>query len=448
MGRLLVTAAAAIMLALLFASFAISHVLERFVMHGLDERLDAQIAIVARAIDADGTIVAARAIDLPPYDEPGSGWAWELIGPARTLRSGSLGPAELPLPADRDRPPPDPDDRHGRPWDDPTRPHALDGIDASGRPTHYRVLTLSTAAGPVRIVAAGPRAIVERPLRAAMMPLLVSLLLLGIFLAVALIVQLRIGLRPLNRLAGLVADVREGRERHLAVDEPTELIPLVQELNRLIAANATALARARGHVANLAHGLKTPLATLRLDLDNPRVDPEGTYVAQVERMEGQIRHHLGRARAAEPDAVGTIVTLRPCIADLAQAMAWIHADRGIEGDIDVPETVAVRCDPQDLDELLGNLLDNGWRWARSRVAVTARDTERSVRIVIADDGPGMTADDRDEAMIKGRRLDERESGHGFGLAISRELAELHGGSLELAPSALGGLEVQVALPRA
>jgi signal transduction histidine kinase len=448
-GRLLVTAGVAIAVALFFAALAIGHVLERFVMHGLDDRLDAQISVVARSVKADGTIDYALATDLPPYDRAGSGWAWQVIGPTSTLRSGSLGLADLPLPPDWNTPPRWDHRRHDHgPWSDPMRPRPLDGIDSSGRSVHYRIVSLPTAAGPVSIVAAGPRDIVERPLRAAMAPLLISLLLLAAFLALALVIQLRIGLRPLNLLTALLADVRGGRLRQIDVEEPTELFPLVEELNALIGANEQALARARSHVANLAHGLKTPLATLRLDLDHPRIDPDGRLGEQVARMEGQIRHHLGRARAAEPNgAVNAVVALRACIDDLAQAIARIHEGRAIEALVEVPAAIAVRCDPQDLDELLGNLFDNAWRWASSTVRISAWETDSRVRIVIADDGPGMSAQRIDEAMINGRRLDEQEGDRGFGLAISRELVELHGGSIALGRSELGGLEVHIDLLR-
>lgn len=444
-GRLLATAGVAIAAALLLAGVAIGHILERFVMQGLDQRLDAQIAVVARSVKADGSLDPALAVDVPPFDRPGSGWAWEVIGPDRTLRSASLGPADLPLPPDDGRIA-DEERHHRRPWEDLARPRPLDGVDAAGEPIHYRIASLMTLRGPVRIVAAGPRSIVARPWLAAMAPLLASLLLLGVFLALALVVQLRIGLRPLNRLTRLLGEVREGRLRHVDVDEPTELLPLVEELNALIDSNERALSQARGHVANLAHGLKTPLATLRLDLDNPRVDPDGRLGAQVERMEGQIRHHLGRARAAESGGATRSIPLRPRLEDLANAIARIHADRAVETRMDVPPSLSVRCDPQDLDELLGNLLDNGWRWARSTLRIVGRETDRHVRITIADDGPGMTEDELRE-VTKGRRLDERQGGHGFGLSISRELAELHGGSLQLTRSDLGGLEARIDLPR-
>ena len=432
-GRLLATAAVTILIALALAAAAIGHVLERFVMSGLDDRLDAQIAIVAHSVGPDGTLDAAKAIDLPPFDQAGSGWAWEVIGPAKTLRSASLRGADLPLPRDDGPPPPRERVRE--------RPHPLEGTDASGLRIHYRIMRLPTLRGDALVLAAGPRAIVDRPIRAAMVPLLLSVLLLGGFLALALVVQLRIGLRPLAKLRDRVAEVRAGRVRHITVEEPTELLPLVAELNALIDANEAAVARARGHVANVAHGLKTPLATLKLDL----AEGDGRLRDQVERMERQIRHHLGRARAAEPGAAAARVALAPHLNDLIAAMARIHADREVTPLTDLAPALEVRCDAQDLDEMLGNLLDNAWRHARTRVRISARAADRMARIDIADDGPGMTPAQIAE-ITRGHRLDERGEGHGFGLAISRELAELHGGALELGVSADGGLAVVLGLP--
>lgn len=444
-GRLVMTALGATALALGFAALSIGHVLGRFVMHGLDERLDAQIQVVARAVGSDGTLHASRAVDVPPFDTSGSGWAWELIAPTGKLRSNSLGPADLPLPVGWEAPPPP--GRRDRP-DDPWRIRPLDGVDAAGRGVHGRVATIPTARGNAFVVAVGPRAIVDRPLRAATGPLLLSLALLAVFLVLALLVQLRIGLKPLRRLGTMVAEVRAGDRRMIEIAEPTELLPLVCELNTMIETNEQALARARGHVANLAHGLKTPLATLRLELAGRSGAGDAALVAFVDRMQRQIRHHLGRARAAEIGTKGVSVLLLPVLDGLAATMAKIHSDREIRWEIAVQPDVAVRCDPQDLDELLGNILDNAWRHARSRVRISAGRDGAAVLIMIADDGPGMTGAEIDTALLKGRRLDEAGGGHGFGLPISRELSELHGGSLDLRRegSDLGGVEALVRLP--
>jgi signal transduction histidine kinase len=167
-------------------------------------------------------------------------------------------------------------------------------------------------------------------------------------------------------------------------------------------------------------------------------------------MQQQIRHHLGRARAAEIGTKGVVVSLLPVVDALVATMAKIHADREILSDIAIQPDLAVRCDPQDLDELLGNILDNAWCHARSRVRLRADRDGPAILIVVADDGAGMTSGEINTALLKGRRLDEAGAGYGFGLPISRELAELHGGSLELRreDGDLGGLAALIRLPAA
>jgi signal transduction histidine kinase len=280
-----------------------------------------------------------------------------------------------------------------------------------------------------------------------MAPLLGSLLLLGLALGIATLVQLRIGLAPLGRMRTALAAVRSGHATTIPVDQPSELAPLATEINALLAENAAALANARGHVANLAHGLKTPLATLALSV-RP-LDPDGTLGAQIARIDQAVRHHLGRARAATPGAASRVATpLAPVVADLADALARIHAERGIAADVAIDPALAVAVDRQDLDELVGNLLDNAWRWAATRIAVRATRSEddRFAMLAIEDDGPGIPESTRAAALSAGQRLDERGDGHGFGLSIATELANLYGGTLMLDTASLGGLVVQVTLP--
>ncbi|WP_116090693.1 sensor histidine kinase [Sphingomonas crusticola] len=434
-GRLLGTAIVAVIAALAFAAFAIGNVLEHFVMRGLDDRLDAQIAIVARAVRPDGSVDPVRAIDLPPFDRPGSGWSWEIRAPGGHLRSASVGGGEIAPPGPLPTPP------H---WHDVPSPRPFDGRDASGLRIHGRVASVPTTRGNAEILAVGPRAMIERPLRAAMAPLLLSLLVLGAALALAILVQLRVGLRPLVRLRATLADVRAGRRTHVDATEPSELLPLVEELNALIDANRSALVQARGHVANLAHGLKTPLAALRLDVD---AMSQPLLVRHIDRIDAQIRHHLGRARAASPAGAGAGVTkLAPHVIDLADALGRIHAERAIRANILIDDALMVRCDPQDLDEMVGNLLDNAWRWARREVEIVATDQGRMVNLRISDDGPGISQALLSAAIEPGRRLDEAGEGHGFGLSITRELAELHGGTLMLANRVTSGLVATLCLP--
>lgn len=447
-GRLVLLSLVATLAALVFAAFAIGTILERFVTAGLDDRLDAQIALLATAVRPDGSIDPARAPVAAPYDDPDSGWGWRITAPHGALASPVPPQAEgeellpAPPPRLRDHGREDEGDHHFR-----TGPRPFDLHGTNGRIRHARLLTIATDAGPATIVAAAPRSIIARPIRAAMPPLLGSLALLGVALALATLVQLRLGLRPLGRLRESIAAIRAGAAQRLPDDQPTELAPLATELNALLDQNAAQLASARGHVANLAHGLKTPLATLAVALREPGRDPAGSLSAEIARIDGAIRHHLGRARAGVPGgATRQRTTLAPAVAALAAALTRIHADRGIAFTADVPPDLVVAIDAQDLDELLGNLLDNGWRWATQTLRLTATAAGATATITIADDGPGIPEPARATAVEPGRRLDESGEGHGFGLSIARELAELHGGSLMLGEAPGGGLTAVVTLP--
>jgi signal transduction histidine kinase len=437
-GRLLAISTLTTILALVFAAFSIGHVLERFVIRGLDQQLDAEVAMLARALRPDGTLDRARVVNLPVFDDAGHGWGWWIDSPQGRWSGGdALAPRPSPHPW------PGPRDRHG-----PAQTGGMpgEGVTQAGERVHTRELVVPTAAGDATIVAGGPRRLATAPLREAMVPLLGSLAILGLVLALATIVQLRVGLRPLRTLRASLADVRAGRARHVPEDQPDELAPLARELNALVDQNAAQLEHARRHVANLAHGLKTPLAALSLRLAENGHDPDGSLRELVAAADSRVRHHLRRARAlASGSGQDMRTVLAPAICDLKAVMQGIYADRAIGVTIDVAPEFAVVTDPQDLDEMLGNLLDNAWRHARSAVTIRAIASASLIELAIEDDGPGLTEKTISQALVAGRRLDEHGDGHGFGLPIVRELAELNGGALTLERSRLGGLRAALAL---
>lgn len=445
-GRLFAISALTTIAALLFAAFSIGHVLERFVIRGLDEQLDAQLAMLARAVRPDGTLDQARVVDLPMFDRPGQGWGWRVESPAGTWQGGDAfgTPVRVPRPPPRRAPPrwekrPGPDGGHASPGE---------GISQAGEPVHMRALTVPTTGGLASIAASGPRRLALAPLREAMPPLLGSLAILGFALSGAILLQLRFGLRPVRTLQAALADVRAGRSRHVPAGQPDELAPLAAELNALIDQNEAQLGHARRHVANLAHGLKTPLAALSLRLAEGGHDPDGTLGRMVADIDKRVRHHLGRARAATPGGrYGTHTVLAAVVGDLVTVMRGIHADRPIGVSIEVAPDLAVAVDAQDVSEMLGNLLDNAWRHAGSFIAVTAVAAGSTITLSVEDDGSGLSEQEIEEALVPGRRLDERGDGHGFGLPIAQELAELHGGALALGKSTVrSGLRVDLALP--
>jgi signal transduction histidine kinase len=457
--RLIAGAAIFITLALLIAAIVIGFVLHRFIQGQIDQRLDTQLVFLSSMLTANGddTIALAGNADGPPFDRPARGWYWQINGPKNVLRSRSLDGNSIDAPpVPRRRMPPDfrrmHDDIDDLP--DESRPAPGDGPGPGHAPLHFRIAQQTIGTTPVTLIASSPRAAVMGPLRAAMVTLGVSLAVLGLALMLAIVFQVRLGLRPLERLRQAVADVRAGRSDSLPAEQPREIQPLVTELNGLLEQNAANLERARRHVANLAHGLKTPLATLSIALAERGRDGSSDLHGLAVLMERRIRHHLARARAAAlngPARTRTPVASR--LDDVCNALKKIHADKNIGLTLTVPADVAVACEQQDFDEMVGNLLENAFRWARSKVAVNVATTAppddgRLLRLVIEDDGPGLTPEQVPQVLRPGERIDESAPGFGFGLPIARELAELYGGELNLDTSPLGGLRVTLILPRA
>ncbi|MGH1589661.1 sensor histidine kinase [Methylobacterium phyllosphaerae] len=428
--RLLMAALALVLAALVVAGLAIGLILHRFVRGQLDGRLDAQIVALRAGLEAG---ILPQDLDAPPYDRPGPGWAWMVRRGPETIRSGSLRGGDIRLS--------DPG-----PADDPDRPHPASATGPRGEPLVARVLTVP-GPQPATILVAAPEAELRGPLREALTSLALALGILGLCLLAGLAFQVRLGLAPLTRLGTDLAAVRAGRRERVPADQPAEIAPVVAELNALLDQNAQNLERARGHVANLAHALKTPLATLSMALAEPTRDPDGTLRRQVDDMDRRVRHHLRRARAAAlAGSARGRTPLAPRVADLREALARLYADKGVAVAVAVPDDLSVACEGQDLDEMLGNLVDNACRWCRTRVQVSAAARDGIVRIRVEDDGPGLDGAAAEAVMARGRRLDEGVPGHGFGLPITLELAELYGGGLTLGRSELGGLKADLALP--
>ncbi|MFC0239756.1 ATP-binding protein [Rhodopseudomonas telluris] len=392
----------------------------------------------------------AGTADGPPFDRPGRGWYWKISGPANVLRSRSLGPADFELPdlGNRPAPPPPPRPPPGDDGPPKDRPVPADGVGPDGQMLHYRIATQTVAGVRVTIAASAPRDAVLGPLGEAMRTLAISLAVLGIALITAMLLQVRLGLRPVESLRRAIADVRAGVRERVPEEQPRELRPLADELNALLGENAANLDRARRHVSNLAHGLKTPLATMSVALrkEAPGADDVQSLVLLMDR---RIRHHLGRARsAALGGPVRARTELAPRVADLVLVLTRVNAEKPIDVAQSIAPSLAVACEQQDVDEMLGNVLENAFAWCRAKVNVKAAVERRSVVLTIDDDGPGLSAEQMANAVQAGRRLDESAPGFGFGLSITRELAELYAGALTLSRSELGGLRAEIRLPAA
>jgi signal transduction histidine kinase len=264
--------------------------------------------------------------------------------------------------------------------------------------------------------------------------------------------QVRTGLSPLGYLRERLAAVRHGSDRRVEGSYPDEVQPLVDDLNALLDERERAIARAQAKAGDLAHGLKTPLAVLAHEAERAaaagHAELSATIQQQVERIRRQMDYHLAQARAVASGArLGARCSLAASVEGLVRTLLRLHAERGIAIEARVPE-LSVRGQREDLDEMLGNLLDNACKWARSRVRVAAWADAASVVVAVDDDGPGLDPALREAVLQRGVRADEAAAGSGFGLAIVRDLAELYGGDVSLEGSPEGGLRAQLRLPSA
>ena len=273
----------------------------------------------------------------------------------------------------------------------------------------------------------------------------------GLFSMVAGLLQVRRGLSPINNLRARLAGLHEGRDRRVAGTYPTEVQPLVNDLNALLDHREQAVRRAVAKAGDLAHGLKTPLAILAHEAERAtaagQTEMAAAVAQQVDRMRRQVDYHLAHARAAASGAsTGARCSIEESADGLTRALLRLHAHRRIAIDMHIPPDLSVRVQREDLDEMLGNLLDNACKWARSRVTIDASQVGAGAEITVDDDGGGLPENMREAVLQRGVRADEAAPGSGLGLAIVRDLAEVYGGSISLDASPLGGLRARLRLP--
>jgi len=264
---------------------------------------------------------------------------------------------------------------------------------------------------------------------------------------------IRRGLLPLRTLQEHLNAVREGRAQRLEGDYPIEVTPLVDDLNALLEERERRVSRAVARAGDLAHGLKTPLAVLAHEID--RADAAstsqlaGALRQQVRRMQRQIDSHLAQARATAADVAADARTdVTEVVRALIRTMDRLYVDRGLRIEADTAPEVHARVAVEDLEEMLGNLLDNACKWARSRVRVTSRLDGNAAVIDLDDDGRGLEPGARQDVLRRGVRLDESAPGFGLGLSIVSDLADAYGGTIALHQSPEGGLRARLTLPAA
>ncbi|WP_417496199.1 sensor histidine kinase [Maricaulis sp.] len=446
--RLFAGAAAWALALLLVGAIALSTLYQRSVIRTLDDRLTSIVgALVAAAeTDAEGAVALARRPSDPAYGRVFSGRYWQIVD---TAQSGE----DSILIVSRSL------------WDETlaasqglrNRAQASPGQIVTGRakgpagePLRVvaQAVLLPDREGVVIMMAGEDRRPADRDVRNFAITSAVLLLGFAAAIAAGVFFQVRIGLAPVLRMRNSVADVREGRSERVDGQFPTELQPLADELNAMLDHSRELVERSRTHVGNLAHALKTPIAVLTNEAREAGDDFGDLVGRQTAIMAEQVDHHLRRARAAaHAKAIGARTEVGSTVSDLARTLTKIYARRGITIDTALADGLYFRGERQDLEEMVGNLMDNAGKWAESRVLVTARQgDERTLELLIEDDGPGLDAAGCESALQRGVRLDEKAPGSGLGLAIVSDLAKAYDGEVILSRSSLGGLCVRLVLP--
>jgi signal transduction histidine kinase len=453
--RLLAATLVALSLALVLAGLLLAGLFRQHVERQFEDTLRLQLDQLTASLNfnaAGDPLPMPQALQDPRWQQPYSGLYWQIdgdedgAGPEQRglLRSRSLWDTALALPADAL-------------LDGAVHAHQING--PLGVPLLLLERSVHAADQPElrwRLVVAADTRLLEAAVSRFSGMLAAYLVLLFLLLVLAALAQVYVGLRPLRALEQAVINVREGRAQRLQGQFPAEVQALSDDFNRVLDRHAEVVERARHHAGNLAHAVKTPLAVLaQAAAQDPRPALARLVQEQVQLATRHIDWHLARARAAGAQRLpGQRTAIGPALGGLIRVMQRVHAARGlvIECDAQLNDSAdwAFAGEEQDLQEMLGNVLDNACKWARQTVRVSgsavADASPPQLRVCIEDDGPGIDEALRLQVLARGVRADESVPGSGLGLAIVADLVQLYGGRLQLGTSALGGLKLELYLP--
>jgi signal transduction histidine kinase len=443
--RLLAGAVLWITAALLAGGFVLSDLFRDHVEGQLKAQLLTHLDQLAATLQTspDSGLSLAQPLSDPRFRKPYSGLYWQVSGAndATLLRSRSLWDITLTV---------SPDSLSNDSLSNNMHRPPLPGPAEQALIMVGRTVSLPDAPGRLHLVVATNAAEVDEVMAAFARTLALSLGVLALGLIAAAVAQVFIGLRPLHKVRAALIAVREGREKRLNGPFPAEIQPLVDDLNALLGRAAERIEHARWQAGNLAHGLKTPLAILlneAADLADRQPESADRIRRQTALMGQRIDSHLARARAAASAEISrSHCPLGPCVDRLRRAMERLHEERAIRIVVEIPPDHQFRGECQDLEEMLGNLMDNACKWAKTQVELKSRRDGDRLVVTIDDDGPGLSKDEREAVFARGQRLDETVPGSGLGLGITRELAELYSGDVRLEDSRMGGLRAVLRLP--
>jgi signal transduction histidine kinase len=441
--RLFVSAAAWAVVILVITGIVLSSIYRQAVERAFDRRLGVYLRTIVADLsspDEPGDKFP-QSLGEPLFELPLSGWYWQVtrtdpdkhdVRSSRSLFDGGL---------------PHLQDRGVAPGIDGARQGYVLGPEDQRLRLVERNIDLGDE-GHYLVAVAGDAAEITDEVHSFDQALIVTFSLLAAVLLLTTMFQVRFGLAPLKRITDSLAAIRSGTAERLAGEFPVEIAPLARETNALIDANKEIVERARTHVGNLAHALKTPLSVMVNEATAHGREPFAMKVReQADIMRDQVARHLERARlAARLTVVGSVTDVGPVVTALARTMEKIHRERGVAIEVHAEAEARFRGERPDLEEMVGNLVDNACKWASSRVTIEVVREQQVVRIVVDDDGRGLSPSEREQVAQRGSRLDETKPGSGLGLSIVVELAALYGGELKLSAAPIGGLRAELVLP--
>jgi signal transduction histidine kinase len=444
-ARLIISAALWIAIGVSAAGIFIAALFRQYASDRVDVELRKHLEelVTLVNINADGLPQLYRPLSDPLFSQVGSGLSWQVSRSGMSLiKSLSASTDVLPIPDDALAP-------------DEMRKLTLAGSRGPMIVIERLYVPEGGAPPPLRIQIDAEFAVVDRILPTFTRPLTLSLALLALALIAAAAAQVSFGLRPMSRLRTALGAIGFGKTEKLPGDFPSEVQPLVDDLNNLIEINRQMVLRARAQAGNLAHALKTPLAILtdeayRLE-GRGHAESAAVILQQSGLMQRQIDYQIARARAAASRSLpGVNAAVAPAVSNIVAAMKRLYGAKMLRIDVDVDARCVALCDPMDLNEMLANLIDNACKWGKGTIAIRGSIDESGNRVVIAieDDGPGLPPESMDVVFRIGERLDEQVPGSGLGLPIVRDLAQLYGGEIRLEPAVGGGLRAILKLPQA
>ncbi len=426
-GRLLLAAALWLSAMILAAGVIIPTLIHQYLVddakiqltHALDE-LSANIEV-----DDSGNLILDGRLSDPRFQRPYSGLYWSVMTEEQSLRSRSLWDKQIDV---KDK---------GRHANGPNKEKLI---------TVYRTLYLPELNEPVFAIVGVDEDPVEEALQSIIGQLWIILTLLFIGVLILIGAQVTWSLKPLSNMQKELVDLRNGEADSLNANYPKEIAPVIHDLNALLFHYQELLDRARNHAGNLSHALKTPLSVAKNDIRQLPEEYQSQLLIPIEQIQGHIDYHLGRARMA---GARNILSVKSNPSDhvdfISIAFDKVFAEREILLINEIEPELNVAVEEVDLDEMIGNLMENAYKWARSTIRVHSEVIEDTVKISIEDNGPGIPEEDRKQALKRGVRLDETTPGTGLGLNIVNEMAHSYRGGLTLNESSMGGLKATLTL---